>query len=241
MGLFVNELCKIKASRSIKGITIVFFFFALLAGNIWGSSSVPVFVYGFGVPFIWIFGNGAAGFFLYAAVVAALFASEFELGTIYPVLGSGVRRSSYFLAKVISIFGVTVLIYLSSMCALFLFRCRLAGFGSPDQIFADYGLKAIVFNVGALLALLSYVAVYIFIACLLREAVSTFIASMVLTVLELFRLFRGPARIIMDAIDYVVNDQVLSPDFAGLFTPCICILAISLAAAYLLFLVRDVG
>lgn len=240
MRLFVNELCKIKASKSVKGITAAFFCFAILAGTIWGRAPSPVFVYGFGSPFMWIFGNGAAGFFLYAAVVAGLFASEFELGVIHNVLGSGVKRSSYFIAKVIAVFGVAVLIYLGGIAALCLFKCLTVGFGPADLIFADYGLKVLAFNGWAICSLLSYVAVYILIACLLREAVPTFIAAFVITLCELFNLFRGPVRIAMDAIDFIKSDRILSPEFAALFTPCIYILVISLAAAYILFLVRDV-
>ena len=240
MRLFVNELCKIKVSKSVKVITIVFFCFAVLAGSVWKKSSTAVSTYGFGAPFMWIIANGAAGYFLYAAIVARLFASEFELGVLHNALGSGVRRSSYFIAKVIAVFFVTILIYFSGIGALFLFKCLTAGFDPEGLVFAGYGLKVLVFNGWAICSLLSYVAVYIFIACLFREAISTFIASLVVTLCEFFNLFRGPARIAMDAIFYVERDRILSPDFASLFTPCICILIISLTAAYILFLVQDV-
>ncbi len=240
MRLFVNELCKIKASKSVKWITAAFFCFAILAGTAWKKSAVPAAIYGFGAPFMWIFGNGAAGFFLYAAIVASLFAGEFELGVIHNVLGCGVKRSSYFIAKVMAVFGVTILIYLSSLGVLFLFKCRIAGFGPADLIFADYGLKVLVFNKWAICSLLAYVAVYILIACLFREAVPTFIASLVVTLCELFNLFRGPVRIAMDAIDFIESDRILTSDFAALFTPCLYILVISLTGAYILFLIQDV-
>ena len=83
-------------------------------------------------------------------------------------------------------------------------------------------------------------AVYLLVACLFREAVMTFIASLVITLCELFNLFRGPARIAMDAIGFIESDRILSTDFAALFMPCIYILVISLTAAYILFLVQDV-
>ena len=47
MRLFANELCKIKASRSVKWITIVFFCFAVLAGAVWKKGANPVEIYGF--------------------------------------------------------------------------------------------------------------------------------------------------------------------------------------------------
>lgn len=240
MRLFVNELCKIKASKSVRWITVVFFCFAVLAGAVWKTSADPVAIYGFGAPFMWILGNGASGFFLYAAIVAGLFASEFESGVIHNVLGCGVKRSSYFIAKVTAILGITILIYLSSLGVLFLFKCRIAGFGSANLVFADYGLKVLVFNGWAICSLLSYVAVYILIACLFREAVLTFIASLVVTLCELFNLFRGPVRIAMDAAGFIEGDRVLTSEFAALFTPCVWILVISLVGAYMLFLIRDV-
>jgi len=89
-------------------------------------------------------------------------------------------------------------------------------------------------------SLLAYVAVYILIACLFREAVPTFIASLVVTLCELFNLFRGPVRIAMDAIDFIESDRILTSDFAALFTPCLYILVISLTGAYILFLIQDV-
>ena len=240
MRLFVNELCKIKASRSLKWITIVFFCFAVLAGAVWKKGANPVEIYGFGAPFMWIFGSGASGFFLYAAVVAGLFASEFESGVIHNVLGCGVKRSSYFIAKVTAIFGITILIYLSSLGVLFLFKCRIAGFGPADLVFADYGRKVLVFNGWAVCSLLSYVAVYILIACLFREAVPTFIASLAVTLCELFNLFRGPVRIAIDAVGFIERDRILTPEFAALFMPCVWILVISLIGAYMLFLVQDI-
>ncbi len=240
MRLFVNELCKIKASKSVKGVAVIFIFFAILAGTVWGKSDMPAALYGFGAPFMWIVANGASGFFLYALIVASLFAREFELGVIHNILGCGVKRSSYFIAKVMAVFSVTVLLYLGGICALFLFKCLLVGFGPSALIFADYGYKVLVFNGWAVCSLLSYVAVYILIACLFREAVPTFIASLVITLCELFNLFRGPVRITTDAIGFIESDKILSSDFGRLFTPCIFILVIALAAAYILFLVQDV-
>ena len=221
MRLFVNELCKIKTSKSVKGVAVIFIFFAILAGTVWGKSDMPAALYGFGAPFMWIVANGASGFFLYALIVASLFAREFELGVIHNILGCGVKRSSYFIAKVMAVFS-------------------LVGFGPSALIFADYGFKVLVFNGWAVCSLLSYVAVYILIACLFREAVPTFIASLVITLCELFNLFRGPVRITTDAIGFIESDRILSSDFGRLFTPCIFILVIGLAAAYILFLVQDV-
>ena len=172
--------------------------------------------------------------------MAGLFASEFESGVIHNVLGCGVKRSSYFIAKVTAIFGITILIYLSSLGVLFMFKCRIAGFGPADLVFADYGRKVLVFNGWAVCSLLSYVAVYILIACLFREAVPTFIASLAVTLCELFNLFRGPVRIAIDAFGFIERDRVLTPEFAALFMPCVWILVISLIGAYILFLVQDI-
>ena len=242
MRLFINELCKIKASRSVKGVVIVFLFFALLSGMVFGAgtTSWPVSRYGFGAPFLWLMGNGAAGFFLYAAIVSGLFASEFELGVIANALGSGVKRSSYFIAKVLAVFGACILIYLGGMGILFLIKCQTMGFDPTGKIFADYGLKVLVYKPCAIVSLLSYIAVYIFIACLMREAVPAFIASLVITIAEMLNLFRGPVRIAMDAVAFVRDDTVLSPDFPKLFVPCLCLLTAALGAAYLLFLLQDV-
>lgn len=242
MRLLINELCKIKASKTVKGVSIVFLIFAILSGIVFGSgsSSWAVSRYGFGAPFMWLLGNGASGFFLYAAIVSGLFASEFELGVIHNVLGSGVKRSRYFIAKVVGIFGISIVIYLGGIIILLLFKTQTMGFDPAGQIFADYGLKVVVYNAWGILSLLSYIAVYLFIACLFREAVPTFIASLVITIAEMLGLFRGPVRIAMDAVYFVRDDRILSPDFPKLFIPCICILFVSLAAAYLMFLIQDV-
>lgn len=242
MRLFINELHKIKASRSVKWVVLVFLLFVLLAGIVWGKdkASLPFATYGFGAPFVWLLSNGAIGFFLYAAVVAGLFASEFEMGVIHNALGSGVNRGGYFIAKVAAIFGVTIAIYLGCIGVLCIFRCWTVGFDPTGQIFADYGMKVVVYNGCGILSLLAYVAIYIFIACLLREAVPTFIAAIVISTLELLDLLRGPLRIAMEAERFIENDAILSLDFVKLFVPCLYIMAVSLMAAYVLFRVRDI-
>lgn len=242
MGLFVNELCKIRSSKSVKGVIIVFLCFVALAGLIFGGgkSTSPVAVYGFGAPFIWLSANGASGFFLYAAIAAGMIAREFELGVVHNALGSGVKRGRYFITKVISVFGISVAIYLGCVVTLCIFKSWTAGFDPEGEIFPDYGWKVLLYSAGAIISILSYVAVFILIAYLLRNAVLTFIASVVLTLVEMLGGYKGPMMIAVETIEFIETDDILSWDFVNLFIPCIFILIISLAAAYVLFAVTDV-
>ena len=239
MKLLVNELVKIKASRSVKGMILVFLCFAVFEGMAFGSS--PVTTYGFGAPFIWLITNGASGFFLYAVIVAALIAGELESGVIGNALASGVKRSRYFTGKVIGVSGVSILIYLGGVGVLCLLKSLTAGFDPTGKIFVDYGWKVLVYSAGAIVSILSYLAVFIFIAYLFREAVPTFIAAVAVTVVDLLGWYRGPLQIAFETIEFCEADRVLSWDFAGLFVPCVLILVVFLAAAYALFAVQDVN
>lgn len=242
MKLLANEFIKIKSSKAVKGVIIAFLFLVVLDGLILGAGkeSYPVVIYGFGAPFFWLSANGACGFFLYAAIVAGMIASEFELGILHNALGSGVKRGSYFLAKTAAVFGVSILVYLGCVCTLCIFKSIKEGFDPEGYIFSDYGLKVLVFSAGAMISILAYVALYIFIAYLFREAVLTFIAAIVISIIELFTRVNGPQLIAVKTMSYIASDDVLSWDFVRLFIPCAWMLVICLAAAYVLFAVMDV-
>lgn len=242
MKLLANEFTKIKSSKAVKGVMIAFLFLVVLCSLVYSpeSESSPAAIYGFGAPFLWLSANGASGFFLYAAIVAGMVAGEFESDVIHNALSSGVGRGRYFLAKVTAVFGVSVLLYVACVCTLCIFKSIKNGFDPDGYIFSDYGLKVLVFSAGALISILAYVALYLFIAYLFREAVLTFIAAVVISIVELFTRVNGPLTTAANTISYFVSDNVLSWDFVRLFIPCAWMLIICLAAAYILFAVMDV-
>lgn len=242
MGLLANEFLKLKTSKAVKWVALIFLIFVAMAGLIFGSGreSSPVALYGFGAPFIWLSCNGASGFFLYAAIVSGMIAGEFESGVIRNALSSGVKRGRYFAAKVAAVFGVSVLIYLGCVCALCLLKSIMFGFDPAGKIFTDYGLKVLAYTAGALISVLSYVSVFIFLACLFREAILTFIASVAVTIVELMTKIKGPLWTAFATIDFFESDNVLSWEFAKLFLPCAGILVVSLTAACVLFIAGDV-
>lgn len=242
MGLLKNEFIKIKTSKAVKWVVILFLIFIALSGLVLSSEKKdsPVELYGFGAPFIWLFGNGASGFFMYAVIVSGFIASEFESGVIHNALSSGVKRSHYFAAKVTAIFGVSVLIYLIGVSTLCIFKSMSIGFDPAGKMFSDYGLKVLAYTAGALILILAYISVFIFIAYLLREAVLTFVASVAIIIVELLAKINGPLRTAWSTISFIESDNILSWDFARLFIPCACLLVVSLAASYVLFAARDV-
>ena len=115
------------------------------------------------------------------------------------------------------------------------------GFDPMGQAFADYGIKVLVFNVGAVIAILTYVALFMCVAYLLRSAALTFVAAIVLTIVDLLGGFSGPLTAAWETLYFYLDDAVLTWEFASAYIPCIYILFFSLAGAYALFRLRDLN
>lgn len=235
-GLFINELIKLKRSRMIKGVFIVFMCFCLMVVFI--DMGAPA-TFGFTAPFTWLSCNGAAGFFLYGLIVADMIAREFEQGVIHNALGRGVGKSKFFFVKLITLFAVSVVMYLSCMGIFTAASSMKEGFDPKGQVYANYALKVLVFNTGAVIAILSCVALYMFLAYLLRNAALTFGIAVAATIVDLLGWYPGPMTAAWKTIDFFLEDAVLTREFALIFVPCIFILFVSVVGAYALFRLRD--
>lgn len=252
MGLFANEILKIRHSKSIKIISLVFIFCAVVFTSVGELKGTALMRSGLAGPFMWIGNMGASGFFAYGAVVAGMVASEFELGVVRNAIGCGVKRSSYFWVKIVSVFGASSAVYLVSNCIFTLVMCARFGFDPEGLVFSDYGQKVLVYNALALLAMLAYVSVYICFAYLFQSAAATFVASVAVTIGELFWFARdsktgqaavlsawGPIAVVFRMLEHMKNDTILTEEFAVLAIPCVCIITGALGLGYALFMRRS--
>lgn len=112
------------------------------------------------------------------------------------------------------------------------------GFAPEGVIFDDYGRKLLAYTAGALILLLAYVAVFIFVACLFQETALSIVVSALLPVAEIFLKVRGPYMAALETVYYIRRDNVLSWEFVRLFLPYLGILGAFLVAAYVAFVVQ---
>lgn len=253
MRLFANEFLKIRRSKSVKilfGVFLAFIILSAYAGNYTGSAKMRS---GFAGPFLWNGIMGAAGLFAYGALAAGMVAGEFQLGVVQNALGCGVSRRRYFVVKVISVLGISAVLYLLCTCIFTGFLTEVYGF-DPERILpSEYRLKVLAFTGAALAVQLSCVSMYICFAYLFRKASATFAASVLATLLETFvsaRLIKadaisgnginGPFTTTFLLSQHFVSDTILTREFALLTLPCIGLMAISLLASYFLFMKRSV-
>lgn len=253
MKVSANEFLKIKHSKSVRVLFLVFLGFILLASSIGENRGSDLMRSGFAAPFMWNGIMGAAGLFAYGAIVAGMVASEFELGVVRNAIGCGVARSRYFAVKVISVLGISVILYLVCNCIYTVVMTIQYGFDPKGLLYSDYWTKVVVFNAVALTVQLASVAIYICFAYIFRAASVTFVFSVMETIIEAFissqhiksmRLsgkgIRCPFYTMWILTQHFTEDTILTEEFALLAVPCVCILAVSLLASYILFMKRGI-
>jgi len=243
MRLFVNELVKLKRSKGIRGVLITFFcLFTLVVLLGFGEGVISdIEKNGFAAPFMWFTCSGTVGFFLFSVIVAGMVAGEFETGVVHRALSSGIRRGSYFAAKIVAVFMASILVYGACIVFFTIAWSIERGFDPEGQIFSDYLTKVLAYNAGACILILSDVALFCFFAYLFRMAALTIAAAVLVTFLDVAGLFKGPVGIAFGMLKYVDKDAILSWDFAEQFLPCLWMIVIFLALSYGLFAIRDVN
>lgn len=253
MKMWTNEILKIRRSKSVKGLFLVFLVFIILSSFMGENKGGPLMNSGFAGPFIWHGVMGASGLFAYGAIAAGMIAREFELGVVRNAIGCGVGRNRYFGVKVLSVMAVAAAMYLVCNCiytAILTMRC---GFDPEGLLYSDYWQKVLVFNAVALTVQMACMAMYICFAFLFRAASVTFAASVLVTLAETVFVavsikrysfseggFRGPAAAIWLMMEHFAGDTILTKEFAALALPSACIMVVSLVLSYILFMKRGI-
>lgn len=253
MRLLANELLKIKRSKSCRVLFLVFVGFILLSSLMGQNQGSDLMRSGFAGPFMWNGIMGASGLFAYGAIVAGMIASEFELGVVRNAIGCGITRSRYFAVKILSVLGVSAILYLVCNFIYTVVMTIQYGFDPKGLLYSDYWTKVLAFNAVALAVQLASVSIYICFAYLFRAASATFVLSIAETIIEVFIAARyiksprlsskgvqGPFYTLWLLSRHFTEDTILTEEFALLALPCVCILAVSLLVSYLLFMKRGI-
>lgn len=253
MRMLANEFLKIKRSKSVRVLFLVFVGFILLSSLMGQNQGGDLMRSGFAGPFMWNGIMGASGLFAYGAIVAGMIASEFELGVVRNAIGCGITRSRYFIVKILSVLGVSAVLYLVCNFIYTIVMIVQYGFDPKGLLYSDYWTKVLVFNAVALAVQLTSVSIYICFAYLFRAASVTFVFSIVETIIELFLLARyiksyhlsskavqGPVYSLWLLSQHFMEDTILTEEFALLALPCVCIMAASLLVSYILFMKRGI-
>ncbi len=251
--LLKNELLKLKRSKSVKVLFWYFVIYSILGTLFFHRADAGSFERsGFSAPFLTFAMHGSSGFFFYASVAAGLVANEFSQGTIHNAISCGVERRRYFLSKICCLLGVTVFLYLTNVLVRSLAQSIFSSFDPYGILYSRYWQKVLVYNLAAILLLLSSMSLFICIAYLCRRGVMTFVISLLATDADLIwysRISRdkpvGPVSVMWQMLDMAgtdsSSDRLLEPGFLLLLLPSLCMGAISLIVAYQLFKRADIN
>ena len=252
-GLFKNELLKLKRSKSVKVLFWYFVIYSILAALFFhGANEDSIARSGFSAPFLTFGMHGSSGFFFYASIAAGLVANEFSQGTIHNAISCGVERRSYFIAKTCCLLGITVFLYLTNTLVHSLANIAISSFDPYGLLFSRYWQKVFIYNLAAILLLLSCMSLFICIAYLCRRGVMTFVVSMLITDVDLISYAKigpgkvnGPVSLMWQMLRMSETDlssnRLLEPDFFLMLVPSLCMGVISLVVAYQLFKRTDIN
>jgi len=251
--LFRNELLKLRHSKAVIILFWVYLGFTMMSALVPGVGNDSVMQYGFSAPFLVLCNFGTVFFDFFAIIAAGLIAEEFKQGIIHNVLGCGVERGRYFIAKASGVVGISLFFYLCDFCAYCVTKNLLVGFGPKELVYSHYFLKVLVYNLAAVLLIFSCVSFYICLAYLLRDSVKTFAVALVVGFLDTAwgakvslnsGIPGGPAsastqmaHMIRTAAD---SDRILSGELVISLLPTLCLGVISILAAYRLFQKMDI-
>ncbi len=244
--LWINELVKMRCSWAVKIVFLYRIYEAVTSAVRPALVETAFMRQGAFAPFQAVT-NYAGNIFICSILTGSVMDKEFEQGTIHNVLVCGVGRGRYFAVKTAGIWGLAILDYAVYACLYILFRCLFFGVGQGGGLSEFYWLKMLVYNGGAVAVVLAYHCLFLFFGVLFRNSVVTFMVSAALTVMRnglgifIIRRVEGmkwkPAYLLMREI--AVSDNILSSDLAMALLPCICMGAISLILAYVLFQRKD--
>lgn len=249
--LLLNELLKLKKSKTVKVVICIMMVYSLFIALFPGEGYL--YRSGFSAPFLMLICYGSLGFWANAAIVSEQIGGEFKSGTIHNTLSSGMERKKYFIAKVISLYGITAAIYLASAFFLFLCQNLIFGYDPEGLIFSGYWTKVLVYQLGALFVIFGWVSLSVFFSYLLQTAVASFVAMVVASFVELFLSLKflydrdivigGPTNTVwvMQRMLLTDTDRILSTDFLITLLPCILLIAASIGGAYYLFQKTDIN
>lgn len=251
--LFKNELLKLKRSKSVKVLFWYFVIYSILGALFFhGANEGSVARSGFFAPFMTFSMHGASGFFFYAAIASGLVANEFSQGTIHNAISCGVERRSFFIAKTCCLLGITVFLYLTNTLVHSLAEIAISSFDPYGLLYSRYWQKVFIYNLAAILLLLSCMSLFICIAYLCRRGVMTFVVSMLIISLDFIWYARidagnvsGPVSVMSQMSEMIRTDlssnRLLEPDFFLMLVPSLCMGVISLVVAYQLFKRTDIN
>lgn len=251
--LFKNELLKLKRSKSVKVLFWYFVIYSILGALFFhGANEDSVARSGFFAPFMTFAMHGSSGFFFYASIAAGLVASEFSQGTIHNAISCGVERRSYFIAKTCCLLGITVFLYLTNTLVHSLAEIVISSFDPYGLLYSRYWQKVFIYNLAAILLLLSCMSLFICIAYLCRKGVMTFVVSMLIINLDFISNARinpgkinGPLSVMWQMLEMVKTDlssnRLLEPNFFLMLIPSLCMGVVSLVMAYQLFKRTDIN
>jgi ABC-2 type transport system permease protein len=223
--------------RSPAAYVILFFFLLLTGFNFWSvlnamnrsPAFVSVFEAYFNTYFFWF------GFVMpFPLITMRLFAEEYKLGTIEPLMTAPVRDIQVLLAKYLSAVFFYAILWLPSLLyfAVFQWQTGLQAAPSPGCYFGAYAML--------LLLGLFYISLGCFTSALTRNQIVAAIMSFAMIVLPflwsyLSRWFPSVGQVLRDVTDYVSPIQHMAQFSQGLFDTRPVVFYLSLTGMVLFF------
>ncbi len=238
MGQRMKQMLIQEGYRLVHTWSVRIVFLAFVAGGIFAGAAYEC--SGYIAPFAGYRSWGQTGVLLLIFVVAAQAAGEYRDGRIAEAVAAGAGRGQYFAAKVMGLFGVSAICYLTYTAVFCLLRSVLDGSDSGGY-FSLYPLQVAVFLLCRLLLYWTYIAVFILMGVLARKRLWTLVLSFGVVFLEPFQMkagwtaVGGPYIVMMQFEKYVGMADFLSYDFLLLMVPSLYVGVFALLLGYCVF------
>lgn len=247
--LLANEWVKIKHSRWVIGVIIYLMFMTVIEALFPGPQESDFTRSGYGSLFSW--NDNLMGMDIYSAfafLVAGLMGREFDDRTLHNIVGRGIKRKHYFAVKAICLITLSALLYITSLCIFSLLRTMIFGYNPGALSYPGYWPKVLVYNGGALLLVLCYVAVFILLSVLIRRIGPMLVCSILINFIDSSLREGAIADIRLGGACWIAvkmrtafqYDRIMISSFFTMFLPVICVGVVTLLLACFLFQKRDI-
>lgn len=246
-----NELLKVRRSKSLRkavGLYVVLLLYCAAAVSMTKAGRD-----GIRVPF-WVSCHIAPwAYWIFAAFSALLLGGEYDGKLCRNAISCGVSRERYYGAKVLATYIASFSLYVAAVVLVTVIGTVRFGFNPKGLIIENYWLKVFAFNGMGLAVIFAYVSIFNLLCFGFRSSGLPFILGVLISFRDMLSTamtvkYYGYLKELPKNL-YTVNElmkkesktlDILTPEFLGMYVPCLCVGGAALIAGYVLFKVRDV-
>lgn len=248
--MLLSELLKIRRSKSLKKACIIYVGLVLFSA-LSAAGEQNLGYAGIRGPFVASSYLSPWSYWVIGAFSALTLGGEYDGKVFKNAFACGISRGKFYVVKVLTIYLVSILLYITAVVLVTVIRTARFGFNPDGLVIEDYWLKVFVYNGMGLAVMLAYGSLFNFLCFVFRcsgipfllGCAITFVDAAATLMSEKYYLRELPKNLF--SVIRIMNRElksvdILNPEFLGMYIPCLCVTGVALIAGYVLFKVRDV-